>query len=141
MHLPTWPKIGPQGPPGPPGPPGNCLQCDTSGGGGSVRINITACMHAAAAVLTFLHLAEQGSRVNTGNRWSAGMFVELFKSLSAADPGGGHSGHVPPPPPPPPPFINKFITFRAAFYNIAARLRCLACLLISARMNSIYYCL
>ena len=52
-------------------------------------------------------------------------------SSAAADPGGGHSGHVPPPPPPP--FINKFITFRAAFYNIAARLRCL---LISARMNS-----
>ena len=51
--------------------------------------------------------------------------------MTAADPGGGHSGHVPPPPPPP--FIYKFITFRAAFYNIAARLRCL---LISARMNS-----
>ena len=55
----------------------------------------------------------------------------LCMVIPAADPGGGHSGHVPPPPPPP--FINKFITFRAAFYNIAARLRCL---LISARMNS-----
>ena len=69
-----------------------------------------------------------------GNAWEQALRLDVrvsYRICSAADPGGGHSGHVPPPPPPP--FINKFITFRAAFYNIAARLRCL---LISARMNS-----
>ena len=57
---------------------------------------------------------------------------------AAADPGRGHSGHVPHPPPPHPtpiPFIN-FITFRAAFYNNS----CTLALPIDIRTHELYYC-
>ena len=69
----------------------------------------------------------------TDHVWNQNMICVFFFLLclpSGGSRGGALGARAPPPPPP---FINKFITFRAAFYNIAARLRCL---LISARMNS-----